>query len=155
MKNEFPIPVVVPLGKLRPFKWRSNEMVSGDFALLKDSIEEFGLLAPLVVVKDGDGYVVLDGYSRCRALHHLGYDVAPVIVLDIPSHKQVILSVVINNARGVNQISAMPDIIVFLSGCGMLADEISSALGMPLEQVERVLDASAHAASFHAPHPGS
>lgn len=156
-KNEFPIPVVVPLSKLHSFMWRSNKMLSGDFSLLKDSIEEFGLLYPLVVVKheENDGYIVVDGASRCRALRQLGYDVVPVIVLDLPAHKQAILSVVLNNARGVSQVSKMQEIVVFLNVCGMLAEEISAALGMPLEQVDRILDTSVLAAGFHAPHPGS
>lgn len=157
-KNEFQIPVVVPLSKLHSFMWRSNKMLSGDFSLLKDSIEEFGLLYPLVVVKheeEDDVYIVVDGASRCRALRELGYDAAPVIVLDLPAHKQAILSFVLNNARGVSQVSKMQEIVVFLNVCGMFAEEISAALGMPLEQVDRILDTFVLAAGFHAPHPGS
>jgi len=48
------------------------------------SIQERGLLQPLGVYPDGDGYILKYGHRRLKALKHLKWTEVPVIILDPP-----------------------------------------------------------------------
>lgn len=70
--------VDVPADKLRPLRDRK---VSGrEYARILASLRAVGLIEPLVVFPDGDGYVILDGAQRFRALAELGVGVVPCLL---------------------------------------------------------------------------
>lgn len=48
---------------------------------LKESIEEYGLIIPIIVTKSGQ---VIEGHRRLAACKQLGWDEVPVIVIDTP-----------------------------------------------------------------------
>jgi len=58
--------------------WIKNAHVNG----LISSINNQGLLSPLIVIKSGETYEVLSGAHRLTALQSLGYDSAPCVVAD-------------------------------------------------------------------------
>ena len=43
------------------------------------SLSEVGQQTPIVVVRDGARWVVVDGYKRVRAVHRLGHDVVRAV----------------------------------------------------------------------------
>lgn len=49
---------------------------------LKNSIEKEGLLEPLLVRKDGDRYIIIDGVMRFRIIKELGWEEVPCIIRD-------------------------------------------------------------------------
>ena len=68
----------IPLVRLRPLRERT--VTKREYDRIVASIKAVGLLEPLVVYPDGDGYVILDGVQRYRALLEMGVEVAPCIL---------------------------------------------------------------------------
>ena len=54
-----------------------------------DSLRQFGQIFPVVVVPVGEGYELVDGFKRLRALKQLGYEHvrARIVELGVPSLK--------------------------------------------------------------------
>lgn len=68
----------VPLDQLRPL--RERKITNREFQRIQASIESIGLIEPLIIFADIDGYVILDGVQRFKALKALGVKVAPCII---------------------------------------------------------------------------
>jgi ParB/RepB/Spo0J family partition protein len=65
-----------------------------------DSLRQFGQIFPVVVVPVGEGYELVDGFKRLRALKQLGYAhvCARVVELSVPSLKAAMLT--LNRRKG-------------------------------------------------------
>ena len=57
------------------------EVSDDEKKMLKKSIEEIGLIYPLVVTKDGDKYKILDGRTRFQILKQLKREIIPCIIV--------------------------------------------------------------------------
>lgn len=68
----------IPIGALRPL--RSRNISKREYARILASIKTTGLIEPLIVFPEADGYVILDGVQRHRVLTELGADLAPCIL---------------------------------------------------------------------------
>ena len=66
---------------------------------LKDSIEEVGLLEPLVVVRDNESYRLISGHQRKKALEELGYKKVPVNVVHIGDENDEQLALIHANIK--------------------------------------------------------
>lgn len=51
---------------------------------LAESIDQVGILVPVVVYPEGEGYRLLDGERRWRCAQTLGYETIPAVVVDPP-----------------------------------------------------------------------
>jgi ParB/RepB/Spo0J family partition protein len=73
------------LSKIRPNpdNPRGIDIESQDTKLsfLRDSIAHFGIMVPLVVVEDGDGYLLIDGERRYWASRSLSLEKVPAFIL--------------------------------------------------------------------------
>ena len=90
----------LPLTDLRPnpFQPRSD-FASEALGELMESIRENGLLQPLVVRPSGDGWQLVAGERRWRALRKLGWERAPAIVRDLEDDQMLVLALVENLQR--------------------------------------------------------
>jgi ParB family chromosome partitioning protein len=68
----------VPLARLSPL--RDRKITVREYARISASIKAIGLIEPLVVYAEGDGYVILDGVQRFKVLKELDVQVAPCII---------------------------------------------------------------------------
>jgi ParB/RepB/Spo0J family partition protein len=67
---------------------------------LEDSIAAQGILVPLTVYADADGYVILDGERRWRSARRLALSSVPVIVYPKPPRmRNIMMMFAIHNAR--------------------------------------------------------
>lgn len=66
---------------------------------LMDSIKNYGIIQPLVVVKKGDNYELIAGERRLRASKEIGLKEVPVIVRDMDQQKKLEVSLVENLQR--------------------------------------------------------
>jgi ParB family chromosome partitioning protein len=81
-----------------PFQPRSR---FGDDTLeeLTESIRQNGLLQPLVVRPVADGYQIVAGERRWRALMRLGWKTAPIVSRDLTDEQMLVLALVENLQR--------------------------------------------------------
>lgn len=68
----------VSLDQLRPL--RERKVTTREFQRIQASIESIGLIEPLIIFADTEGYVILDGVQRFKALKALGVKIAPCII---------------------------------------------------------------------------
>lgn len=66
---------------------------------LADSIREQGVLQPIVVTKEGDGYKIVAGERRWRASKMAGLDKIPAIVRSLDAQRRLELSIIENAQR--------------------------------------------------------
>ena len=66
---------------------------------LADSIAAHGVLQPVVVVEDGEGFVLIAGERRLRAVTHLGYQTIPAVVRTANEQERLELALVENIQR--------------------------------------------------------
>jgi len=68
----------IPIIKLRPL--RERNVAKREYQRILASIKATGLIEPLVVYPEGDGYLILDGVQRYRALLEMGVEIVPCIL---------------------------------------------------------------------------
>ncbi len=88
------------IAKVRPDPEQPRQQF-GDAALeeLVASIKEKGILQPLVVRKEGDGFIVVAGERRLRAARKAGLKQIPVLVKDVASDEAFELALIENIQR--------------------------------------------------------
>lgn len=89
---------VLPIEQLRPARYNPRKVLKptdAAYCRLRTSLEEFGLVEPLVW-NDPTGRVV-GGHARLRILKELGYAEVPVSVVRLDAAKEKALNVVLNN----------------------------------------------------------
>lgn len=68
----------IPISALRPLRPRT--ISKREYGRILASIKATGLIEPLTVYPEGDGYVILDGVQRHRVLTELGAELAPCLL---------------------------------------------------------------------------
>ena len=79
--------------------WRSVcYVVKPDYKQLVGCIENYGILSPLVILKDG---TIIDGYHRWVIANELGIKNVPVTVVKANKVEAMLLHIDLNRYRGV------------------------------------------------------
>ena len=74
---------MIPTNKIHPSPFQPREMFDKEkLEELAASIKESGLLQPILVRKDGDGYQIIAGERRWRACQFAGMKEIPSVVRD-------------------------------------------------------------------------
>jgi ParB-like chromosome segregation protein Spo0J len=68
----------IPIIRLKPL--RDRKINRREFDRILASIKAIGLIEPLVVYPESDGFVITDGVQRYRALLELGIEIVPCLV---------------------------------------------------------------------------
>ena len=98
---------------------------------LAQSIKEQGLLQPILLRKQDDGYEIISGERRFRALKHLGYDKVPCIIkIKVTDHEMMEMALVENIQR--ENLNDMEQAIAYqrlMTECNLSHEEISQKVG--------------------------
>ena len=111
---------------------------------LAKSIREYGLLHPVFVVPDGDGYRVVDGNRRVLAFKYLSevygddYSVIPAFVVDMPE-ENMDLAPLINQLQEKYNTLTLAKIIKELRDKGYSIRKIANVLGISRTNVHRIV----------------
>ncbi len=93
----------VELGRLVQAEWNANRVPAKVLAKVRRSIEEFGLVENLVArphpTRSGD-LEVLSGNHRLEVIRDLGFETAPVVVVDLGEADARLLAQTLNRTRG-------------------------------------------------------
>jgi hypothetical protein len=138
MKIDFKLPEIVDISLLKANDYNPNKMPKKEMALLAECIKTYGFLFPIIVNKEGNHYVIVDGYHRYETLKRLKSDKASIINLDIHQEQRMQLTVLMNRIKGMHQVESMSNLVVKLHEMGMNDVEICNNLGMEAEEYIRL-----------------
>ena len=92
----------IAIERLAPHPDSPNRMSKGNFAKLVRNIERTGRYEPLVIRPKDDGFQIINGHHRWRALQELGYKSVEAVVWDIDDEETDILLATLNRLGGSN-----------------------------------------------------
>lgn len=92
--------------------YNPREISDHDFASLKQSLKEFGMLQPIVVNKD---HVIIGGHMRVRAWKDLGNTEVPCVVVDLPKDREKLLNIALNRISGQWDMEKLSEMVYKLS----------------------------------------
>lgn len=99
-KNEEKNEVLVNINKVEPNKEQPRKKFDEDALLeLSESIKQYGVLQPLIVVDRKDYYEIIAGERRWRAAKMAGLKEVPVIIKDLTEQEIVEISLIENIQR--------------------------------------------------------
>ena len=133
--SKIKINLIIP-NKLQPRK----KFAADKLKELKDSIKEKGIIQPVIVRTIEDGYELIAGERRFRAVKELGYDEIPAIVKEVSDADSLELSLIENIQREelnpVEEANAYMDLIEKFN---FSQEEISKAVGKDKSTVSNTL----------------
>lgn len=135
---EIKLPVIVETSKLKPNPWNPNRVARPEMELLKVSIKKSGFCFPLVVIEDGDEYMIVDGFHRHLVAKEFQMEKIPVVILDETTDELMNATIRFNRAKGTHQIIDMSKIVLDLVNMGCSDSEICENLGMEPDEVLRL-----------------
>ena len=98
---------------------------------LADSIKKHGLLQPIIVRRDRDGYVLVAGERRWRACKMAGLRTIPAIVQDYSASEGAVLALIENMQRSdLNFFEEAAAIYALMRDRSMTQEETARRLGM-------------------------
>lgn len=126
--------------RTNPFQPRADfneEEIKG----LASSIEQQGLLQPLVVRKKQDGYEIISGERRLRALKILGRDKAPCIVRPKVTDREMLELALVENLQreNLNDIETAYAYQRLILDCGISHDELGARVGKSRSSVSNTM----------------
>ena len=126
-------------------EYNPNKVASDEMNLLYESIRLDGYTQPIVAYKKDDtNYEIVDGFHRNRVgrehkdINERLHNYLPLTIIDKPLDERMGSTIRHNRARGSHQIRSMSDIVCDLSQEGWSDDEISTKLGMDMDEVLRL-----------------
>ncbi len=130
-----PTIVMVPIDHILPMRTVYKEWRAGrKYQCIKASIQELGLIEPLVIYPqndDGKNYMLLDGHSRLEVLKELGESAAPCLV----SHDDEAFTY----NHKINHLTPIQEHFMILRAIknGVSESRIATALSVDMEFVKR------------------
>lgn len=115
--------------RANPYQPR-REFDSDALSELEASIRENGLLQPLVVRPTVEGFELVAGERRLRALTGLGWETAPVIVRDLTDEQMLLLALVENLQR--EELNAIEEAVAYqrlIDGFGLTQHQVAGRVG--------------------------
>ena len=127
----------IPIDKLTAHPCNPNRMSKRNFVRLVRNIERTGRYDPLVVRRQGDGFQIINGHYRCRALKQLGYETADAVVWDVDDAEADILLSTLNRLGGSDVLEKKLALLERLNR-NMEAREMAKLLPFTRSQIERL-----------------
>lgn len=132
-------PVLVPVADVQANAYNPNHVSRANMDLLLQSILQNGFCFPVVTIKNGTKYELIDGFHRYLIFRdYLQAKEIPVVILNHTMSERMEATVQFNRARGVHQVELMGDLVRALREEGVGDAEIAKKLGMELEEVYRL-----------------
>ena len=104
--------VDLPIDSISAPDWNPNELNERIRARLRQSIERFGFLVPLVVRRVREGrYETVGGAHRLEVLRDLGEESAACVVIDADDAEARLLSQCLNRLQGEDNLGLRADLI--------------------------------------------
>ncbi len=131
----------VPVDKIRENPRQPRAHFSpADLEDLIASIKQHGVMMPLVVTKQGDGYELIAGERRLRASRSLGLKTVPAIVREASEQEKLELALIENIQR--QDLNAVEEAIAYkalVDEFGLTQDAVATRVGKSRSAVANIL----------------
>ena len=87
----------IEISKLKPAEYNPRQISKKQYNDLKQSVEKFGLVDPIILNKD---MTVIGGHQRLKVCKDLNYDKISCVVLDLSKEKERELNIRLNKSGG-------------------------------------------------------
>tara|TARA_R110002020_G_scaffold382729_2_gene593426 strand:- start:1000 stop:1608 length:609 start_codon:yes stop_codon:yes gene_type:complete len=94
----------IEISKLKPAEYNPRQISKKQYNDLKQSVEKFGLVDPIILNKD---MTVIGGHQRLKVCKDLNYDKISCVVLDLSKEKERELNIRLNKSGGEFDIDAL------------------------------------------------
>jgi ParB family chromosome partitioning protein len=133
--------VKIKVDSIRPNKLQPRKKFNPEkLKELKDSIKEKGIIQPIIVRPNEDGYELIAGERRFRAVKELGYNEIPVIVKEVSDADSLELALIENIQReGLNPVEEANAYMDLIEKFNFSQEEISKAVGKDKSTVSNTL----------------
>lgn len=132
----------VEISKITPNPFQPRRIFSNEeIQELADSIRIKGLLQPILLRKHGEGFQIVAGERRFRAMRSLGKTEIPAQVRDQVSDRDMMEMALIENLQRV-QLNPIEEALAFealINECGVTHEEIADQLGKSRSAVTNTL----------------
>lgn len=131
----------LPVSEIRPNPYQPRtDFEPGALSELVESIRENGLLQPLVVRPAEDGWEIVAGERRWRALRELGRERAPSIVRELDDDQMLVLALVENLQReGLSPVEEARGYQQLVESFGLTQQEVAERVGRDRSTVSNTL----------------
>ena len=129
------------IGQIRPNRYQPRRRFSeNELKELSNSIKEQGILQPLLVKKEENGFELIAGERRLRAAKMAGLNQVPVIIKDISDTEILELSIVENIQReNLNPIEEAQSYYRLMTEFGLTQDQTAQRVGKSRSAVANFL----------------
>lgn len=133
--------IMLDIELIRPNRYQPRqEFAPEPLASLAQSIQEQGLLQPIVVRRSGDAFELLMGERRLRACESLGWEQVPVIIRDVNDAEAAVVALIENLQReDLGLFEEIEGIQRLRDEFGMTQKEIAEMLGLSQSAVANKL----------------
>ena len=141
-KNDTRKLVELPVASIVPNPNQPRKSFDEDsIAELAKSIEQVGLIQPLMVRMNGQGYELIAGERRLRAVKSLGYEtVSCIVCADMKEEDSAIAAVIENLQReDLNPVEEACGYRDLIEGCGLTQEDAAKKVGKSRAEVSNVL----------------
>jgi len=131
----------VPVTAIRPNPHQPRVQIRDqDLVELAASIEAHGVIQPLIVAREEEGYVLVAGERRWRAARMAGLPTVPVIVKDVAPQEMLELALVENLQReDLNPLEEAQAYRQLIEGFGLTHEEVARRVGKSRVAVSNTL----------------
>ena len=121
----------IPIAEIKTNKYQPRlDFNQERLSELASSIKEKGVVQPILVRRSGDGYELIAGERRLRAVKSIGIDKIPAIVKNVDDLDMLELSLIENIQREeLNPIEAAASFQKFITDFGFTQEKIAQVLG--------------------------
>ena len=93
----------IKIGLIKKNPWNPNQMDKKTLKAEKESIEKYGMVAPVIVRPLKDKYQIIDGEHRYIVCSELGYKLIPSVIIEGLEDKDAKkLTIILNETKGSN-----------------------------------------------------
>ena len=141
--------VKVPIGDLNAAKYNPRKDLKptdAEYVKLKNSIEHFGYIEPIVVNRRNN--IVVGGHQRLKVLKELGYTDIDVVYVNLDDTEEKALNIALNKISGDWDAEKLEDLLRDISLdtnfdvelTGFSLDEVNTLFSGSLEELQADLD---------------
>jgi ParB-like chromosome segregation protein Spo0J len=132
-------PQLIPADAVSGNDYNPNRVAAVELDLLEQSIRADGITMAIVVMPDGDGWTVIDGFHRrVVAAERLGRTHLPCVELSRERADRMASTIRHNRARGKHHVDLMAELVRQMLELDWNNDEIAENLGMSEEEILRL-----------------